>query len=156
MLKVPLGADGFFMEAHPKLRPVDTQSDGIFLAGTASGPKDIPESVIAARAAAARAAILMSSRELKTEALTATVNSDVCVGCGLCEELCPYGAHRVEGGKSIVIAAVCRGCGVCGAECPRHAITMCHYTDEQILAQIDEALSGPMVKSTSERDVQDG
>jgi len=141
MLKVPLGPDGFFMEAHPKLRPVDCQSDGIFIAGTACGPRDIPESIISAKAAAARASILMANKKLKTEALTADVNTDLCIGCGLCEELCPYGAHKIEGGKSKTIAALCRGCGVCGADCPRHAITMRHYSDRQILAQVEAMMA---------------
>lgn len=141
MLKVPLGPDGFFMEAHPKLRPVDCQSDGIFVAGTASGPKDIPESIISAKAAAARASILMANRKLKTEALTADVNTDLCIGCGLCEELCPYGAHKIENGKSKTIAALCRGCGVCAADCPRRAITMRHYSDRQVLAQVEAMMA---------------
>jgi len=141
MLKVPLGPDGFFMEAHPKLRPVDCQSDGIFIAGTASGPKDIPESIISAKAAAARASILMANKRLRTEALTADVNTDLCIGCGLCEELCPYGAHKVESGKSKTIAALCRGCGVCAADCPRHAITMRHYSDRQVLAQVEAMMA---------------
>jgi len=141
LLKVPLGPDGFFMEAHPKLRPVDCQSDGIFIAGTACGPKDIPESIISANAAAARASILMANKKLKTEALTADVNTDLCIGCGLCEELCPYGAHKIEGGKSRTIAALCRGCGVCAADCPRHAITMRHYNDQQILAQVEAMMA---------------
>ncbi|MFQ5761465.1 MAG: CoB--CoM heterodisulfide reductase iron-sulfur subunit A family protein [Candidatus Bathyarchaeia archaeon] len=139
-LKVPLGADGFFMEAHPKLRPVDTQTDGIFVAGTASGPKDIAESVISAKAAAARAGTLMGNKKMKTEALMSVVNKNLCIGCGLCEELCPYGAHRVEGGKSTTVAALCRGCGVCAVDCPQHAITMSHYTDDQVTAQIKAAL----------------
>ncbi len=141
MLKVPLGPDGFFMEAHPKLRPVDCQSDGIFIAGTASGPKDIPESIISAKAAAARASILMANKKLKTDALTADVNTDLCIGCGLCEELCPYGAHKIEDGKSKTVAALCRGCGVCAADCPRRAITMRHYNDRQILAQVEALMT---------------
>jgi heterodisulfide reductase subunit A len=141
MLKVPLGPDGFFMEAHPKLRPVDCQSDGIFIAGTACGPRDIPESIISAMAVAARASILMANKKLKAEALTADVNTDLCIGCGLCEELCPYGAHKIENGKSKTIPALCRGCGVCAADCPRRAITMRHYTDQQILAQVEAMLT---------------
>ena len=140
MLKIPISPDGFLMEAHLKLRPVDTQMDGIFLAGAASGPKDVPESIISAKAAAARAAILMANKKMRTEALTSVVDEELCIGCGLCEEICPYGAHWVEEGKSKTIEALCRGCGVCAAECPRRAITMRHFKDEQVLAQIKGAL----------------
>src|SRR3990170_8386828 len=140
MLKIPISPDGFLMEAHLKLRPVDTQVDGVFLAGAASGPKDIPESIVSAKAAAARAAILMANKKMKTEALTSIVDEDRCIGCGLCEEVCAYGAHYLEGGKSHTIAAVCRGCGVCAAECPRRSITMQHFTDDQVLAQVKAAL----------------
>ena len=140
MLKIPISADGFLMEAHLKLRPVDTQVDGVFLAGAASGPKDVPESIVSAKAAAGRAAILMANKKMKTEALTSIVDEDRCIGCGLCEEVCAYGAHYLEGGKSHTIAAVCRGCGVCAAECPRRSITMQHFTDDQVLAQVRAAL----------------
>jgi len=140
MLKIPISSDGFLMEAHVKLRPVDTQMDGIFLAGVASGPKDVPESIISAKAAAARAATLMANKKMKTEALTSVVNEDQCIGCGLCEEICAYGAHYIEEGKSHTIAALCRGCGACAAECPRRAITMQHFRDEQVLAQIKAGL----------------
>jgi len=141
MLKIPISQDGFLMEAHLKLRPVDTQMDGIFLAGVASGPKDVPETIISAKAAAARAATLMANKKMKTEALTSVVDEEECIGCGLCEELCSYGAHYLEEGKSHTIAAICRGCGACAAECPRRAITMQHYTDEQVLAQVKAALT---------------
>jgi len=140
MLKVPISSDGFLMEAHVKLRPVDTQMDGIFLAGVASGPKDVPESVVSAKAAAARAATLMANKKMRTEALTSAVDEKECIGCGLCEEICAYGAHYLEDGKSHTIAALCRGCGACAAECPRRAIAMQHFTDEQVLAQIKAGL----------------
>jgi len=140
MLKIPISQDGFLMEAHLKLRPVDTQMDGIFLAGVASGPKDVPESIISAKAAAARAATLMANKKMRTEALTSVVDEEQCIGCGLCEEICPYSAHYLEDGKSHTIAALCRGCGACAAECPRRAITMQHFTDEQVLAQVKAAL----------------
>jgi heterodisulfide reductase subunit A len=139
-LKIPISPDGFLMEAHLKLRPVDTQMDGIFLAGTVSGPKDISESVISAKAAAARASILMANKKMRTEALTAIVDEELCIGCGLCEEICPYGAHQIVESKSKTIEALCRGCGACAAECPRRAITMLHYTDQQILAQLKATL----------------
>jgi len=140
MLKIPISSDGFLMEAHVKLRPVDTQMDGIFLAGSASGPKDVPETVISAQAAAARASTLMANKKMRTEALTSVVDEEQCIGCGLCEEICAYGAHYVEDGKSHTIAALCRGCGACAAECPRRAITMQHFPDEAVLAQIKAGL----------------
>lgn len=135
MLKIPIGTDGFLMEAHLKLRPVDTSVDGVFIAGTVSGPRDVSESIISGEAAAARAAILMGNKKVKTEAITAIVDEDLCIGCGLCEEICPYGAPRVEDGKSKIREILCRGCGSCAAECPQRAITMRHYGDGQILAQ---------------------
>jgi heterodisulfide reductase subunit A len=141
MLKIPISQDGFLMEAHLKLRPVDTQMDGIFLAGVASGPKDVPESIISAKAAAARAGTLMANKKMRTEALTSVVDEDECIGCGLCEDICTYGAHYLEESKSHTIAALCRGCGACAAECPRRAITMQHYTDDQVLAQVKAALT---------------
>ena len=140
MLKIPISPDGFLMEAHLKLRPVDTTMDGIYLAGIASGPKDVSESIISAKAAAARASILMANRKMRAEAITAVVDEDLCIGCGLCEEICPYGASRIEEGKCKMIEALCRGCGACAAECPRRAITMRHYGDQQILAQVEAAL----------------
>jgi heterodisulfide reductase subunit A len=141
MLKIPISQDGFLMEAHLKLRPVDTQMDGVFLAGVASGPKDVPESIISAKAAAARAGTLMANKKMRTEALTSVVDEDECMGCGLCEDICSYGAHYLEEGKSHTIAALCRGCGACAAECPKRAITMQHFTDDQVLAQVKAALT---------------
>jgi heterodisulfide reductase subunit A len=135
MLKIPIGTDGFLMEAHLKLRPVDTNVDGIFIAGTVSGPKDVPESIISGEAAAAKASILMGNRKVKTDAITAVVDENLCIGCGLCEEICPYGAPKIENGKSKVREILCRGCGSCAAECPRRAITMRHFGDQQILTQ---------------------
>lgn len=136
MLKIPIGTDGFVMEAHLKLRPVDTNVDGVFIAGTVSGPKDVSESIISGEAAAARASILMGNGKVKTEAITAVVDESQCIGCGLCEEICPYGAPKIEDGKSKIREILCRGCGSCAAECPKRAITMHHYGDHQILAQV--------------------
>jgi len=135
MLKIPISTDGFLMEAHLKLRPVDTNVDGVFIAGTVSGPKDVSESIISGEAAAARASILMGNRKVRTDAITAVVDEDQCIGCGLCEEICPYGAPKIEDGKSKIREILCRGCGSCSAECPRRAITMRHFGDHQILAQ---------------------
>jgi len=140
MLKVPISTDGFLMEAHLKLRPVDTNVDGVFLAGTVSGPKDIPESIISGEAAAARASILMGNRKVVTDAITAVVDEGLCIGCGLCEEICPYGAPKIEDRKSKVREILCRGCGSCAAECPRRAITMRHFGEHQVLAQVKALL----------------
>ena len=146
MLKIPIGTDGFMMEAHLKLRPVDTNVDGVFIAGTVSGPKDVSESIISGEAASARASILMGNRKVKTEAITAVVDEDLCIGCGLCEEICPYGAPKIEEGKSKIREILCRGCGSCAAECPRRAITMRHFGDNQILAQVKALLIPQNVK----------
>ena len=146
MLKIPIATDGFMMEAHLKLRPVDTNVDGVFIAGTVSGPKDVSESIISGEAAAARAAILMGNRKVRTDAITAVVDGDLCIGCGLCEEICPYGAPKIAEGKSEIREILCRGCGSCAAECPKRAITMRHYKEDQILAQV-RALLTPNIKA---------
>ncbi|MBI5439811.1 MAG: hydrogenase iron-sulfur subunit [Deltaproteobacteria bacterium] len=129
---------GFFMVAHPKLRPVDTSTRGVFLAGCSEGPKDIKEAVTQASAAAARANILMHNGSVKVEAITARVHEERCTGCGACAKACPYHAITLDGRKkAVVIAAACAGCGTCGAECGFGAIEMRHFNDEQIFAQID-------------------
>lgn len=133
--------DGFFMEAHPKLRPVDTPTGGVFLAGCAESPKDIKDSVTQASASAARASILMSQGKVTVEAITPVIISEKCQVCGLCTRVCPFNAiiTNKEMKKTEVIEAACAGCGTCGAECPYEALTMRHFTDEQIYAQIDAA-----------------
>ena len=139
LLALPSMADGFFMEAHPKLRPVDTPTGGIFLAGCSEGPKDIKDSVTQASAAASRANILMSKGKVNVEAITSRIDPDLCTGCGLCERVCPYGAIQVDKDtkKASVVEAACAGCGTCSPECHFGAISMRHFSDEQILAQID-------------------
>jgi heterodisulfide reductase subunit A2 len=143
LLNLSTDTDGFYMEAHPKLRPVDTTTGGVFLAGAAEGPKDIKDSVTQASAAASRASILMSKGEVKVPAITARINLDVCTACGLCAKVCPY--HAIEGSKEQgfyrVIEAACQGCGACVPECRFGAIDQTHFTDEQIVGQIDKALA---------------
>lgn len=138
-LKVPLGQEGFFLEAHVKLRPVDFATDGIYVCGTCRGPSDITECVTQAAAAASRAAIPLSKGYVLAEAIASDVDTDSCVGCGICATLCPYSAITVERGpkgmKAKVIKAACKGCGACGAGCPEKAITMLHYTDEQLIVE---------------------
>lgn len=141
LLKVPLGSDGFFLEAHVKLRPIDFASDGIFVCGTAHSPKDVAESIAQAYGVASRAAIPMALKRLRTEAITAKIDESLCSGCGTCVELCPYGAiEKDEKGVARVREVVCKGCGVCAASCPERAITMRHFTNEQIVAQALAAL----------------
>ncbi len=132
-------SDGFFMEAHPKLRPVDTPTGGVFLAGCAESPKDIKDSVMQASAAAARAGILMAKGSVSVEAITPKLVAENCQFCGLCVRVCPYNAIVLdkETKKIEIVEAACAGCGTCGAECPFEALTMSHFTDEQLFAQID-------------------
>jgi len=145
LLKVPLGQDGFFFEAHVKLRPVDFATDGIFMAGSCRAPADINECIMQAMAAASRAAIPMAKGYVKTEPYTPTIDEERCMGCGVCVEVCPYGAmHLVEkNGRKVAenIPAACKGCGACGSSCVHRAISMGHFRDEQIMAQIDEVVT---------------
>lgn len=143
ILKVPLGADGFFLEAHVKLRPVDFATDGIFVCGTAHSPKTIAESIAQAYAAASRAGIPMALKRVRTEAITAFVNENICTGCGTCLKLCPYSAiQKDEHGVARVNDVLCKGCGVCAASCPEKAINMRHFSDKQVLAEATAALGG--------------
>jgi heterodisulfide reductase subunit A len=143
VLNLSQTSDGFVMEAHPKLRPVDAPTPGIFYAGCVEAPKDIKDSVTQAGAAAARSSILLNSPILKGEAIKAVIDLEKCTSCGVCARVCPYGAMKVDikakSGARVVTAA-CAGCGTCAAECRFDAITMQHFSDAQVLAQIDAAL----------------
>ncbi len=147
-LKVPVDENGFFLEAHVKLRPVDFATDGIYVCGCAHWPANVGESISQAYGAASRASIPLSAGHVKTEPSISVVDEDKCSGCSLCELTCPFKAIRIEetekGRKAKVIAASCKGCGACGAGCPQRAITMRHFTDEQLLAQVI-----PLVEVTS-------
>jgi len=141
MLKVPIGQEGFFLEAHVKLRPVDFATDGIYVCGTAKGPADITETIDQAEAAASRAAIPLMKGYVQAEAIMSQVDQEVCSGCGTCIEVCPYGAiTKNDKGLAEVIAAACKGCGCCGASCPEGAIMMTNYSDEQLIAETLAAL----------------
>ncbi|MEM2093250.1 MAG: CoB-CoM heterodisulfide reductase HdrA2 [Candidatus Bathyarchaeia archaeon] len=145
ILNLTRGADGFFMESHPKLKPLDSPTDGIFLAGACQGPKDIPYSVSQGCGAAARAATILSKQKWKIEPIIAVVDPSRCrnvtAKCGICAERCPYGAIKIaEKQPAQVVTAMCHGCGTCVAECPADAIQQMHFTDAQILAQLRAAL----------------
>lgn len=139
-------ADGFLLEAHPKLRPVDTLTEGVYLAGVAQGPKDIPDSVAQASGAAARAAIPMVKGEVEIEPIVAVTDLDVCGGCAICIELCPFGALSREDEQAKVNIALCHGCGTCAAACPSGAMDQSHFKTKQIMAQIEAALNEPASK----------
>jgi len=142
MLRVPMGSDGFFLEAHPKMRPVDFSSDGIYLCGTAHGPKTVAESVTQANAAASRAAIPMAKRRVHAEAVTAVVDLDLCVACGACADSCPYNAIELGSfSQPNVIEAACKGCGVCAVECPMGAMQLRYFKDIQMVPAVEGLLT---------------
>ena len=141
VFKVPRGAEGFFNEAHAKLRPVDCVTDGIYLAGLAHYPKPLEESVAQAKAAAVRAATVLSQEQVEVEPTVAMVDQNFCIGCGFCELSCPYHAvHLIQvpgqGLRAENLSAYCKGCGICAAGCPQRAIDMMHFRDRQVLAVI--------------------
>ncbi len=140
LLKAPLTQDGFFLEAHAKLRPVEVAVDGIYLCGLAHGPKSLDETVAQAKAAAAKAVIPLAKGRVSVTPLVSHVDQGVCIGCGLCESLCPYKAIELvkvdKRKKAQTITASCKGCGICASHCPTLAISMGGFTDEAIFAQI--------------------
>ncbi|MBE0522955.1 MAG: hydrogenase iron-sulfur subunit [Methanosarcinales archaeon] len=131
--------DRFIQVAHPKMRPVDTHTRGVFVAGCASGPKEIQVSIAQGIAAAARAQSLLSGGSISKDVMSVKVIDELCNGCRLCEEVCPYARIEVKEGVAVVNELTCSGCGVCAAACPRGALQPRHSTDEQILAQIHAA-----------------
>jgi len=139
MLKVPLNADNFFLEAHVKLRPVDFATDGIFVCGLAHCPKDIEESITQATAAAGRAMTVLSKMVVEAEGSICEVKPELCTGCGVCVEVCAYAAAEVdeEKGVALINEALCKGCGACAASCRSGAIDLKGFTNEQIFSAID-------------------
>ncbi len=145
-LKISTDMDGFFLEAHVKLRPVDFSADGIFMAGMAHYPKFLDETIAQAQAAASRAAGILAQDTIMTNARVARVDAEKCVGCLTCVRICPYEVPQISGdytgvgeiiGAAFVEPAICHGCGSCVAECPAQAIQLMHYTDVQTLSKVD-------------------
>jgi len=134
-------ADGFFQEAHPKLRPFHTNTDGVFLAGTCQSPKDVPDTVAHANAAATEALVILDRGEVTISPTTAVVDETLCSACKTCLSLCPYSAinfvARNGSGVAEINEALCKGCGTCVAACPAGAITARHFSDRQILAELE-------------------
>ncbi|RLD01153.1 MAG: hypothetical protein DRI65_15820, partial [Chloroflexota bacterium] len=139
-----MGCDygGFFNERHPKLAPVSTLTDGIFIAGACQGPKDIPETVAQGGAAASQVAKLISQGTVMMEPVRASIREDECSGCRICNTLCPYNAIEFDEEKEVsrVITALCQGCGTCVAACPSSVIDGAHFTNTQIYAELNGIL----------------
>jgi heterodisulfide reductase subunit A len=142
LFNISRSADGFFLEKHPKLDPVATTTDGVFVVGCSQGPKDIPDTVAQASAAAARALALISRGEIEIEAATAVIDERICSGCQLCLAVCPYSAISFDEEKEVcrVNEALCKGCGACVSGCPSDAVALSHFTNEQIMAQMEGML----------------
>lgn len=142
-LNISTGADGWFIEAHPKLAPVSTTTDGVFLAGACQGAKDIPDSVAQGGAAAAQALKLLCQKTIMMDGACADITAEVCGGCRICNDLCPYSAITWNEDENVseINAAQCKACGTCAAACPAGAINARHFSDEQIYAQIEGMLS---------------
>jgi len=139
-VSVPRSADGFFLESHVQLKPVDSYVDGIYICGMAQFPKPVDEAVAQAKAAASRAAIMLARGYVKAEPIVSSCDQEKCIGCGMCEYFCPYGAIRMtkvgKVKKAETIIAACKGCGICASYCPARAISMGRFTHGQISAQI--------------------
>jgi len=136
-------ADGFFLERHPKLDPVATMSEGILIAGCCQGPKDIPDTVAQASAAAARALAMIARGKIEVPAITASIDETKCSGCQICNLLCPFGAIFFDDDAKVsrINQVLCQGCGVCAAACPSDAITHNYFTTEEITAEIEGVLA---------------
>jgi len=148
MLKASLGLDGFFLERHPELAPVETAVEGVLLAGTVQGPKDIVDTVAQASAAAAKAAVFLAYDQVRLDPAVASVDSEACRGCGQCVDICEFQApslHELLPGVFVaeINASLCKGCGTCASWCPSGAIAARHFTDRQVLAQIDAFFDEP-------------
>lgn len=143
-LNIPLGPSGFYQEIHPKLKPVSTVVENVFIAGVCQGPKDIPESIAQAKAAASAAAIPMSVGRVNVEPFIPDIDVDLCTGCGKCVNVCPYEALSLDEpeGTAKVVEVKCKGCGACSATCPVGAVQLRHFKDDQMLAQVTALTAG--------------
>jgi heterodisulfide reductase subunit A2 len=156
MLKVPLNADGFFVEAHLKLRPVEFATEGIFLCGLAHSPKMMDENISQARAAASRAATVLSKPTLEVGAQVSHVDQSKCISCMTCVRICPYTAPTVNADrKAEIISAKCMGCGICAAECPAKAIQLNHFEGAQFENMLDELFQSRKANKTEPVKVPD-
>jgi len=138
LLKIPLSPDGFFMEVHPKLRPLDTAAEGIFLAGTCQGPKDIADTLAQAHGAASRATTVLFLGKVAIDPVIAFIDEEICSGCGICEQVCEYAALGLDPYRRVMTinTALCKGCGACNSACPAGAISLRHFKPDQIIAQV--------------------
>ncbi len=140
LFKVSLGPDDWFKEAHVKLRPVEFAADGIYLCGMAHYPKHIPEAINQAYGAAGRVLTLLSHDTVTASGAICEVDEKKCMGCGACVEVCKYGAIELQNKKAKVNPVLCKGDGLCNSKCPTRAIVLKHFTDEEIISEIDAAL----------------
>ena len=142
LFSISRGADGFLLEKHPKLDPIGTTTDGIFVAGCCQGPKDIPNTVAQAQAAAAGVLSLLSKGSIEIEAVTAVIDEKTCSGCQVCKLICPYGAISFVAEKQVcqVSDTLCKGCGACVSGCPSDSISLNNFTNEQIVAEMEGML----------------
>lgn len=140
LLKAPVTADEFYLEAHVKLRPVELSVEGVYVCGLAHSPKPIEETIVQAQAAAGKAAIPMVRGSVTVPPIVSVIDKETCIGCGICEAICPYGAIKMikvdKKRKAETIAASCKACGICASRCPTFAIDMGGFTQDQISAQI--------------------
>ena len=141
MLKLPVNANGFFLEAHVKLRPVEAAVDGIYICGLAHAPKPVEETIVQAQAAAAKASMPLVNGYVTVDPIVSSVEEDKCIGCGICVSLCPYGAIQMKKvgkkKKAETVSASCKACGICASHCPTFAISMGGFTNEQLISQIE-------------------
>jgi heterodisulfide reductase subunit A-like polyferredoxin len=143
IMKLARNAEGYFMEAHVKLRPVEMATEGVFVCGTAHSPKLLSETIAQAYAAASRATTFLSQSEMTLSAVVAQVEADKCASCLVCVRSCPYGVPRINAeGVSEIDPALCHGCGICAGECPAKAIELNWYEDDQLLCKVEALLEG--------------